>query len=164
MEVIVSLKFTTPCLGNVRRPECDLMQRSGDGKVIFLPTWWRSAFAQAAKAVNRYHRYVDRIHAALEVDGDVTRIKRRYGRRPGDFKFHEGFDVGTVVKVRFAVPNDLSVEQFTELLEALGDYIGISPYGWKKGDYGHFKVRDVSRVAAGAPAKGGEHSAGDSGG
>jgi len=163
MEVIASLKFTTPCLGNIRKLDCDLMQRDSDGKPIFLSTWWRAAFAQAAKAINRYHRYVDQIHAALQVEGDIVRIKRRYGKRPTDFKWHEGFAVDSVAVVRFAIPNAMTSDQFTELLEALGDYIGISPYGWKKGDYGHFKVLGVRSVAGGTSSKGRDSAASDPG-
>lgn len=148
MEVVVRLKFTTPCLGNVRRSDYDRMTRDDEGRVIFMPTWWRSAFGQAARAISRYYNYVNQILPALPVEGDLSRIGRRYGRGPDDIKVHEGFDVGTTVKVRFAIPGKMHIRQFVELLEAVGEYIGVSPYGWKRGSYGHFKVLEVKKVGA----------------
>ena len=143
MEVTATLKFTRPCLGSVRRQDYDRMQRDQDGNVIFLPTWWRAAFAQAAKAISKYYRFVDQIHPGLTIDGNLSKIKRWYGQKK--YKMHEGFGVGTVVQVSFLIPNELTQNEFAELLEATGSYIGISPYGWKTGMYGHFKLLGVRK-------------------
>ena len=158
MEVVAQLEFTTPCLGNVRRPDYDRMLRDRDGLVIFMTSWWRAAFAKAATALSRYHRLVDKIHPALQVEGEVSRIKRFYGPRMMSFKTHEGFDIGAVVQCRFILPHGMTIEQFTVLLEAVGDYICISPYGWQTGNYGHFKVLGVTRRARRTPKKGGPPS------
>jgi len=162
MEVVTRLEFTTPCLGNVRDPQCDRMQRDRDGRVIFMPSWWRAAFAKAATALSRYHRLVDKIHPALQIDGTLTRIKRAYGSKMDRYKLHEGYAVGAVISARFILPFGMTIGQFTELLEATGDYIGISPYGWQL-DYGRFKVREVIRRARGTPEKGRTSSSGNSG-
>lgn len=138
-----TLKFTRPCLGNVRRSDYDRLQRDHDGNVTFLPTWWRAAFAQAAKAISKYYKFIDQIHPGLVVDGKVSKIKRWYGQNR--FKIHEGFNVGAVVRVSFLIPTELSQNNFAELLEATGAYIGVSPYGWKTGMYGHFKLLGVRR-------------------
>ena len=144
MELIVKIKFTTPCLGNVRRDDFDRMVRDDSGRVIFLPSWWRAAFAQAASAISRYYNYVDQIRAAPPVEGEVTNIERRYGKGEADYKIHEGFDAGAAITVKFAIPGKMHIRQFVELLEAVGDYVGISPYGWKRGSFGHFKVLEVN--------------------
>jgi len=159
MELVVKLKFTTPCLGNVRRDDFDRMLRDDSGRVIFLPSWWRAAFAQAANAISRYYQYVDQIRAAPPVEGAITKIERRYGKGDDDCKTHEGFDAGATIKVKFAIPGKMHVRQFVELLEAIGDYIGISPYGWKLGSFGHFKVLEVS-PRGGSHQKGGRRSTG----
>lgn len=143
MEVTVTLQFTRPCLGNVRRPDYDRMNRDPDGNIIFLQSWWRAAFAQAAKAISKYYRFVDMIHPGLPVSGKLSRIRRYYGAKK--FKVHEGFDVGTTVTVSFLIPSGLSQGEFAELLEATGEYIGVSPYGWKTGMYGHFKLLGVRK-------------------
>jgi len=141
VEVTAKLRFVRPSLGSVRRPDYDRMQRDQDGAVIFLPSWWRAAFAQAAKALSKYYKYVDMIHPGMRVDGNLSKIKRWYGSKK--FKVHEGFAVGTVVRASFLIPTALSQNEFTELLEAVGEYIGISPYGWRD-QYGLFKVLEVA--------------------
>lgn len=154
VEVIARLRFTTPCLGNVRRNDYDRMTRDAEGRIIFMPTWWRAALGQAARAISRYQNYVNQIMPALPVEGKLSRVSRRYGKGPDDLKVHEGYDVGAVVKVRFAIPNRMHIRQFIELLEAVGQYVGISPYrGGGKGDYGFFKIVEVSKVGASTYSK-----------
>jgi len=142
MEVTARIQFTRPCLGNVRKPDFDRLLRDPDGEVIFLATWWRSALSQSARALNKYHSLVDKIRPALPVRGPVSHIKRWYGD-DGAFKIHEGFDAGAVVTVQFLLPSGMTLDQFTELLETAGLYVGVSPYGWKTGTYGQFKVLEV---------------------
>lgn len=101
---------------------------------------------EAARAINRYHRHVEQIYPKLQIDGPVKKIKRHYGKGPNDWKWHECFDEGAVITVRFAIPNKMKIGQFTELLEATGDYIGVSPYAWRKG-YGRFRVLEVVKVS-----------------
>ena len=146
MEVVARLEFTTPCLGNVRKPDYDRMSRDRDGKVIFMPSWWRAAFTKAAIALSRYHRLVDKIYPALQIEGRVSRIKRLFGSKMNGVKIHEGFDIGTQVVCRFALPHGMTVGQFTELLEDTGLYIGVSPYGWRD-DCGRFRVLSVDSAA-----------------
>ena len=150
MEITATLKFTTPCLGNIRKPDYDRMQRDPDGNVIFLPSWWRAAFAQAAKATNQHYGLVDKVRPAPVVVGQVSKVKRRYGRRPDDTHAHEGFDEGAVIKIKFALPPGVAIAQFKELLQAVGSYVGFSPY--RQEDYGFFAV--VSVEAASARRKG----------
>jgi len=161
VEVTATLKFTRPCLGNVRRPDYDRMQRDQDGNVIFLQSWWRAAFAQASKALSKYYRYVDMIHPGLTVEGKLTKIKRWYSQKR--YKVHEGFAVGAVVQVSFLLPTELSQDEFAELLKATGEYIGFSPYGWRVGMYGHFKLLGVRRGGIRNDQKGGQPVAGDPG-
>lgn len=142
MEVTARITFTRPCLGNVRRPDYDRMPRDSTGEVIFMATWWRAAFAKAAKAINRFYSLVDRIHPALQVHGEVTRYERWYngGKRS---TIHECFGVGTTVEVSFLIPSEMRLEDFAELLEATGLYIGVSPYGWRE-QYGLFRVLSLA--------------------
>lgn len=154
MEVIARIRFTTPCLGNVRRSDYDRMTRDAEGRIIFMPTWWRAALGQAARAISRYQDYVKQIMPALPIEGKLSRVSRRYGKGPNDLKVHEGYDAGAVVTVRFAIPNRMHIRQFTELLDAVGQYVGISPYrGGGKGDYGFFKILEVSKVGASTYSK-----------
>lgn len=166
MEVTAKLEFVRPCLGNVRQPDYDRMERDQDGNVIFLPTWWRAAFATAAKAINKHHKLVDNIHPALQVYGSVTRVERRYAEQRGDIKqqrvrVHEAFDVGAVVECSFMLSSGMTVNHFTELLEAVGTYFGVSPYGWRTGLYGFFKVLEVRKGGCSSRKEGRKPAAGD---
>jgi hypothetical protein len=160
VELVVRLKFTTPCLGNVRRSDYDRMTRDDEGRVIFMPTWWRSAFVQAARAISRYYDYVNKILPALPIDGELTRITRRYGRGLDDIKVHEGYDVGAIITVKFAIPGKMHIRQFVELLESVGMYVGISPYRGGK-NYGFFKVLEVRKVGTNNHKKGGRCNTGN---
>jgi hypothetical protein len=152
MEVIAQIQFVRPCLGNVRKPDFDRLLRDPDGEVIFLATWWRSAFLKAARAINRYYKLVDKIRPALTVSGPVSHIKRWYGNDSSAFKVHEGFDTGTTVTAQFLLPSGMTLDQFRELLETVGCYFGISPYGWKAG-YGIFHVLSVMPLKRARPLK-----------
>jgi len=150
VEVTAKIQFVRPCLGNVRRSDYDRMEHDQDGNVIFLPTWWRAAFAKAAQAINKHHKLVDNIHPALRIYGTMTKIERQYYEQRGDssvqrIKVHEGFDAGTTVECSFLLPSEITANQFTELLEVVGLYFGISPYGWRQ-DFGRFRVLSVDKT------------------
>ena len=146
MEVEVKLRFTTPCLGNERRPQRDLMLRSPEGNIIFLQSWWRACLAYGAQALNQHQRDIDDIQADPEVDGSVTIYRRFYNSK--DFKEHEAFDVGAVIAVRFCLPNVVTLDDFKRILETAGKYAGLSPYGYKQ-NFGRFAVVSVEAVKRG---------------
>ncbi len=168
MEVTAKLRFTCPCLGNVRGEEYDRMERDQEGNIIFLPTWWRAAFAKAAQAINRHYKLVNSIHPALQIyGGPVTKIERRYLEQLSDssdkvqrVKLHEGFDVNTVVDCSFLLTSGMTVNHFTELLEVIGLYFGMSPYGWKQ-DFGRFQVLEVRRGGHRSREESGKPPSGD---
>jgi len=140
MEVVATLRFLTPSLGNARGERRDRMLYSTEGEVVYLQSWWRSSLGYAAQALCRHQGTIDKIQADPVVRGPVSIHKRFYS--PTSFKEHEAFLAGTEVEVRFMLPKKLRLEAFRELLETAGKYAGISPYGYKQ-DYGRFIVVDV---------------------
>jgi len=140
MEVRARIRFTTPCLGNVRSERRDKMLRNAEGKVLLLQSWWRAGLGYAAQALGHHEQEVKQIQAAPEVDGATTIYRRYYGA--STFKEHEAFLAGAVIEVKFMLPASLSPESFRDLLETAGCYVGISPYGYRH-DYGRFAVLDV---------------------
>jgi len=140
MEVVARLRFTTPCLGNVRRPQRDLMLRSSTGNVLFLQGWWRACLSYAANAVGRYQKDVGDVQADPEVDGTTDVFKRYYGET--EYKEHEAFLAGAEITVRFCLPSSVPLAGFKELMEVAGKYAGISPYGYKQ-NYGRFSVLSI---------------------
>lgn len=143
MEVSVRLRFTTPCLGNERREQRDLMMRSKDGNVVFLQSWWRCSLAFAAKAMGRFTSEVEQIQADPEIRGNAKIYRRWYSS--SSFKEHEAFLVGDEIEARLWLPNGISPDDLKRLLEIAGKYVGLSPYGYKQ-DFGRFAVVSVEQV------------------
>lgn len=145
MEVLATIRFTTPCLGNVRGRELDEMLRDTHGQVIFLQTWWRSGLGYAAQALCRYQKDVTKVQTDPAVKGELSTYRRYYA--PDAYKLHEAFDAGSVLQARFMLPRRMSLEGFRGLLETAGRYVGISPYGYRQ-DFGRFVVENVEIVRA----------------
>lgn len=143
MEVITTLRFTTPCLGDQRGHLRDTMRRDTDGNVVMLQAWWRSSLRYAAQALSLFHKEVDQVQADPIVTGATKLYKRYYSLT--EFKEHEAFLDGDIVEVKFMLPNNLSAEAFRELLTTAGRFVGISPYGFKQ-NFGRFVVVDVKEV------------------
>lgn len=154
MEVQATLRFITPCLGDERHETTDKMRRDSDGKVIFLQAWWRSSLRFGAQGVGRCQKDIDDVQADPLVDGQLKVYKRFYNG--SSFKAHEAFLAGDEIKVRFCLPNQISLEIFQEILIVAGKYVGISPYGFRQ-NFGRFAViavdavRRLSNVASNNP-------------
>jgi len=148
MEVVATIRFTTPCLGNVRGA-VNKMQRNRDGKVIFLQTWWRSGLGYAAQALNMASKEAIKIQSDPVVEGETVVHRRYYG--PANYQEHEAFGVNSEIRVRFSLPRGMTPESFLALLDMAGRYVGISPYGYKD-DYGRFEVVSVSSAVKGGQA------------
>lgn len=144
MEVIASIRFTTPSLGNLRNERRDKMLRNAEGKVIYLQSWWRAGLRYAAQARGLPNRVVDAIQADPVVEGTPSVYRRYYSSSA--FKEHEAFQTGDILRIRFCLPSKLSIEQFTDLLSCAGRFVGVSPYGYKQ-DFGRFVVVSVEPVS-----------------
>lgn len=142
MEVSAKIRFVTPCLGNERRDQRDLMLRNSDGYVIFLQSWWRCSLRYAANAIGRWQRDADEIQADPVVRGQ-TSIYRRFWNS-NQYKEHESFLAGSVVEVNFLLPSTLGIDEFRQILTTAGRYAGLSPYGYKQ-DFGRFELLELVR-------------------
>jgi len=145
MEVVATIRFTTPCLGNIRGDGPNRMLRNAEGKVILLQTWWRSGLGFAAQALCRYQKEVSEVQTDPVVDGELS-VYRRYWA-PDKYTEHEAFDAGSELRVRFMLPRKMDVKGFQELLEMSGRYVGISPHGYRQ-DFGRFSVVSVDVTKA----------------
>lgn len=151
-EVCIKIRFSEPCLGNERAPdpEPNRMRRNTEGEVVFAVVWWRSMVVRAAEIYSKHQKRVNGILWTPEVDGTVKLYKRYYYMTEGThrvkrFKQHEAFLDGDVIGVKALLPSGLPIGDFQEILTLAGSYLGISPYGWRRG-FGKFKVESVERV------------------
>lgn len=145
MQVVVTIRFLTPSLGNCRNERRDKMLRDRDGRILYLQSWWRSGLGYAAQALNRMEKEVAEIQADPVVEGHPEIYRRYYNAK--DFKEHEAFIAGSTMRARFCLPNRITPEDFRELLAVAGKYVGISPYGYRH-DFGRFEVVSVEPLHA----------------
>jgi hypothetical protein len=158
VEVTLKIRFLQPCLGakprrlpalGARAAPGDVvtvfcLPRTGDGRVMFPPEWWRAIVVHGARVKGGSAAEAGRICWSIEVDGVVQRWLRHVqpdGDRRGYHVHHEAFMPGTVVSVDCVLPDGLDMDRFRTWAAAGGKYLGISPY--KKAKWGRFEVVDV---------------------
>jgi len=172
-EVAVRLRFRTACLGNAPRrttrgDRIFSMQRDDQGRVLFLPSWWRELLEYAAKVRSRYLGLVSQIRWAVYVDGPVKTWRRTIVAAKDDvrgrerYSLHEAFRPGDVVAATAVLPTGLSLDAFIDLLTVAGTYAGISPFKDANFTYGLFEVVSVLPTATHRIAIGDAHAPGDS--
>lgn len=148
--VVIVLRFTSACLGHVKRArKNDViygMLRDCDGRVMFLPTWWRNQLQYAAQVQGRWHNEARKIDWSPYVDGRLVIWRRTVARRPSlRYAVHEAYRPGECVTVRAILPDGLGIADFTEMLQLVGEYRGISPFRGAGVD-GTFEVVSVAPV------------------
>lgn len=150
-EVTIRLQFTQPCLGAVRKQIRNgviyaFIRSPPDNKVMFLPTWWRERMRYAAQVLQRCHTLVDKIDWGAFVDGPVSQWQRTLqsrGRGRKRYALHEAFRPGTVIGLTAVLPESLTIFDFIELLNMVGQYRGISHFTSADNVFGTFQVSSV---------------------
>jgi hypothetical protein len=151
-ELSVRICFTAHCLGNVKKFHIEkgkkrtyfLMPKTHDGKVIFMPVWWKAILAKAADVFCRHQDEVKKIVFSMEVDGNPRAIPEQFYHRyyaEDRFSKHEAFFPGDVIGVTCIVPDAISDQDFGRLMTLAGKYCGISPA--RPNEYGFFSVVSV---------------------
>lgn len=154
-ELTVRIKFTKACLGNVKKElldnagrkwPCFFMPRTPDGNVRFEANWWKASLRFASDVLCRHQKDVSKVHFDVSVDGrtdsDTDYFYKRYfsARR---FVKHEAFREGEIVGINCLVPDAISDDDFWKLMDLVGRFKGISPYGPR--EYGFFVVEGLIR-------------------
>lgn len=154
-ELSVRICFTTHCLGNIKRFHRErgklrttfLMPKNHEGRVIFMPTWWKAILAKAAEVLCRHQDAVKQIAFSMEVDGNPRPVPEQfYHRYWGEDRFskHEAFFPGDIVGLTCIVPDSITDEDLQRLMTLAGKYCGISPA--RPNEYGFFSVVSVQRT------------------
>lgn len=158
-EVTIRLRFTRECLGFAKRKLNNgrgviyKMPRSASGKVMFLASWWKENLMFAAKVISRHQSTAGKVAWGQEVDGQLAEWRRivtpaKDGKR-ARYALHEAFRPNTVIGVNAVLPDGLTVDEFTQLLEIVGTYKGISPFRSDNETYGTFEVVSVMQAVRG---------------
>jgi hypothetical protein len=153
-ELTVRIKFTKDCLGNVKKYVAEggnkwpvfYMPRTPDGCVRFEAKWWQSNIRFAADVLSRHHKAVQKIHFDINVDGKPNPdVRLFYKRHFNSDKFvkHEAFKAGEIIGINCIVPSEITDDDFWRLMDLVGRFKGVSPFGPK--EFGFFVVESVQR-------------------
>lgn len=143
-EVEITIKFITPCLGNVRRKDSpDEMLKDAQGRIIFLPAWWKVFAHAGARLMSKHQQRVADIRWNPIVtikEGAVEIYKRFY--TDTEYKEHESFLPGTTISIKAMIPDGIPIVDLKELLGIAGTYQGFSPYGHGN-RFGYLEVAEI---------------------
>ena len=138
----LEIEFVTHCLSSGNRDNVsDRFVKDSEQHIVWNQSWWYSALTTAipqsgVKDVKPGHFNFNPVVAAK-----TQCYRRKYN---GDkFRSHESIMPGTKVEFEFVVPDHVTDGMVRKIMEYLGKYIGLSPYGYKLG-YGKFNVCRVA--------------------
>lgn len=139
-----TLEFTQHVLANSTIPDAqgrkDRFQRDSQNRIVFQQSWFHSAFCQGIELARVRGVKAADIHMDLTFSAPTENFNRRYG--PDKYRDHEAIMPGTRVIFNAVVGDNVTTQTLRQILERIGKFVGISPYGYKLG-YGKFNVVDV---------------------
>jgi len=137
----VEVEFLKPCLscGNRDDEDKDKFQRASDDSIIWSQSWWHAVLVKAKRDLEMDVNVSD-ITFSLSVVADTGTYRRKYSGNK--YRNHEAIMTGTKVKFDFALKNKVTLEDLQKMMEHIGTFVGVSPYGYNLG-YGKFRVLDV---------------------
>ena len=141
----IEVEFLQPCLscGNVDKDDMDRFRRASDGSIIWSQSWWHAVLCRAKSELEMRDIRLSDIQLSLSIVAETAPYNRKYG---GDkFRCHEAILPGEQVKFDFAIKNSATLEDLRIMFEHIGQFIGVSPYGYNLG-YGKFKLLDVVAI------------------
>lgn len=143
-----TIEFVSHCLANGRDPQNkdhEVFAKDSRGRVIWQTNWWHSAFQRAINEGKLRNIKPAQINICLVVEVEISVYHRRI--EEGWYRDHEAICPGTQVSFKAVVDDGITESAFRTLLERVGSFVGISPWGYNLG-YGRFEVLDV-KVAPG---------------
>lgn len=135
-------KFTVEFLRHVLANDVyegkrDRFQHAGDGSLVFKQSWWYSAFSAALPGTGLRGIKPGHISMDLLVDAKTEIYHRHYGK--GQVRPHEAIMPGTQVTFQAMVEDHVTESALRTLLDRVGRFVGLSPYGHNLG-YGKFRL------------------------
>lgn len=154
-----TLEFVSHCLANGRGRDntLDTFERDSVGHLIWAFSWWYSALQKAIDGAGLRDLKPGYINPCLTVNAKVAIFKRKI--KDNWFRRHEAIEPGTKVTFTAVVDDAVTESSLRALLDWVGKYVGLSPYGYNLG-YGRFNVLEVvvensvCQVVPGSPAAG----------
>jgi hypothetical protein len=149
-ELTVRIRFTLPCLGNVKKGNSWFyLPCHPNGSITFLSTWHQCNMRTAAELISRHHKTVESILWDVFVDGKPPKGESRwhqrfYTNKQGKSRYsrHECFPTDHIVGINCAVPAQITDDDMVQLMSVAGRYCGLSPWG-KPTEFGRFEVESI---------------------
>jgi hypothetical protein len=137
-----TLEFSKHVLANSVGPDGqnDRFERDSDNKLIWQQSWWYSAFAKAMQMSKLRGLKPGDICMNLTVEAPTELFARRWG--DNKVRTHEAIMPGTRVMFEAVVADHVTESNLQTILTRMGQYVGLSPYGFRLG-YGRFSVVNV---------------------
>lgn len=138
-----TLEFVSHCLANGRGRDknLDTFDRDGQGRLIWSYSWWYAAFQKALDGAGFHDLKPGYINVCLTVKAEVTVYRRKV--KDNWFRRHEAINPGEKVTFSAVVDDSVTESSLRTLLDWVGKYVGLSPYGHNLG-FGRFNVLDVA--------------------
>ena len=138
-----TVEFISHVLANGTGPEGDKgrFQRDGGDYIVFQQSWWYSAFCSAIELAHVRGIKAADVSMNLSFEAPTSVYNRRYGK--DNYREHEAIMPGEKVKFEAVVADHVTTSTLTAILNKLGAYVGISPFGHRLG-FGKFKVLEVN--------------------
>jgi hypothetical protein len=155
-EVTIRLRFNRVCLGSAKRRKHGQVffgfDRDPANRVMFMPAAWLGVMRYAAKLANKHHSAVQKIDWCPVISGSPrpdwrrTIVSQQGGDTRSHFAVHEAFPPGDTITVSAVVPEEISLDDFEQLLSLVGKYKGFSPFNNATEHYGTFEVISIKPV------------------
>ena len=127
--VSFELEFTTSVLANSTnvKGQQDVFQRDGSNNIILQQSWIYTALTKAIELTRIRGVKASDISVDLVIKAPTEVYNRKYGH--DQYREHEAIMPGTVVTFNAMVSDNVTESILRNILEKLGTYIGLSPYG-----------------------------------
>lgn len=138
-EVKFTVEFMQPALANgcLEEDECKF-PRTSDGKIVFQESWWYSAISATVLNLPDFeHIRPSDIHMDPEVDVETKMYTRKFNGTQE--RVHECIPAGSKVTFSAMIGPHIPEEDFKAVMDRLGRFVGISPFGHRLG-FGKFKL------------------------
>jgi hypothetical protein len=134
-----TLEFTKHVLANSIGPtgKKDHFERDSENRLIWQQSWWYSAFARSIQLAKQRGVKAGDICMDLSVEATTEIYPRRWG--DGKIRTHEAIMPGTRVSFEAMVSDHITTSVLEEILKKMGQFVGLSPYGYRLG-FGRFRV------------------------
>lgn len=135
----IEVEFVTHCLSSGNRDAVsDRFVKDSNQAIIWNQSWWYSALTSAIPGSAVREIKPGHFNFNPIVKAATQSYRRKYSR--DKYRTHESIFPGTRVTFEFVVPDHVTESMVSKVMDYLGKFVGLSPYGFNLG-YGKFELK-----------------------